>query len=90
MKSKIDLEKDVTPLSDFRQKTKKYLSRLKDGDHALILTQNGHSAAVVLSPAHFQALEYEREFFKAIATGERDLAEGRTVAHEELFKKLLK
>lgn len=88
MNTKLDVEKGIIPLSRFRQESKDYLKRIRTTHEPLILTQNGESAAVVLSPQDYQRLTYERDLFHAIAEGEKDLAEGRTISHEELFKDL--
>lgn len=89
MAPKFNLDEGVVPLSDFRQKTRKYLHRLQDSGEMMILTQNGQSAAVVMSPESYQRLEYERDFFRAIAAGERDAAAGKTIDHDDLFAELL-
>ncbi len=88
MNTKLDIEKGIIPLSQFRQESKDFLNRIRKTHEPLILTQNGESAAVVLSPQDYQRLIYERDLFRAIAEGEKDLAEGRTISHEELFKEL--
>lgn len=90
MPPKFDIDKGVVPLSDFRQKTRRYLHQLQDGGEMLVLTQNGQSAAVVLSPESYKRLEYEREFFRAVAAGERDALAGHTIAHDTLFAEFSK
>lgn len=62
---------------------------MKASQEVLVLTQNGESAAVVLTPQSYQRLEYERALFMAIAQGEKDIAEGKTVSHKDLFDELL-
>lgn len=89
MSTKIDLEKGVIPLSTFRQQSKKYLAHLKKSHDVLVLTQNGQSTAVVLSPQDYQRIEYERDLFRAIAEGEKDAAVGHLIAHDDLFAELL-
>ena len=89
MSTKLNIERGIVPLSRFRQESKNYLKRIRVTHEPLILTQNGESAAVVLTPQEYQRLTYQRELFRAIAEGEKDLVEGRTVSHEELFKDLI-
>lgn len=87
---KYDIEHGITSVSEFRQDAKSHLTKLKKSNQPLILTQNGRSAAVLLSPKDYQRLEYERDLYKAIAEGERDVSVGRVVDHDDLFRELLK
>lgn len=89
MSNQLDILEGIIPLSSFRQSSKAHLQKINKTNKALILTQNGKSAAVLLTPQAYQKLEYERELFKAIAEGEKDIEEGNTVSHEVLFKELL-
>lgn len=89
MSTKLDLDKGIIPLSKFRQLSKAYLKQIHETQNALVLTQNGQSTAILLTPSAYQKLEYERALFRAIAEGEKDAAEGRTVDHDQLFSELL-
>jgi len=89
MKTLFDFSKSIIPLSKFRQSAKDYLKELKNTHQPLVLTQNGHSAAIVLSPEEYKKIKYEQEFFKAIAMGERDVEEGNLVNHDKFFEDLL-
>jgi len=86
MKSLFRFKDFIIPLSKFRQSAKDYLAKLNEQDQPLVLTQNGHSAAIVLSPESFEKLQYEKELFRAIAEGERDLAQGKVTEHEKFFR----
>lgn len=89
MKTLFDFSKSIIPLSKFRQSAKDYLKQLKNAHQPLVLTQNGHSAAIVLSPEDYKKIKYEQEFYKAIAMGERDLEEGNVIDHDKFFEDLL-
>lgn len=89
MRSSINLKRGIVPLSKFRQASKKYLAAIGQSHEAIVLTQNGLSAAVVLTPQDYERLQYERDLFQAIAQGEEDLAKGKTVCHRDVFDELL-
>ena len=89
MSTQFDITNGIIPLSKFRQSSKSYLKKMQEGESALVLTQNGKSAAVVLTPQAYERMEYERELFRAIAEGEKNIEEGKTIPHNALFKKLL-
>lgn len=89
MRSFYNLLNNIIPLSEFRQSTKKFITKLQSSHQPLVLTQNGKSAAVLLSPQDYEQLNYENELFRAIAEGEKNIAENKTIDHEILFKDLL-
>ena len=82
------LAEDIIPLSEFKKKTASYLQEIRTKGRTVVLTQNGHSAAVILSPESYERLQYEKELFAAIAKGERELEEGKGIPHEKVFKQL--
>ena len=84
-----NLAEDIISVSDFRKKTSSYLKDIHEKDRCVVLTQNGHSAAVVMSPETFEKMRYERELFAAVAQGEKEISEGKGIAHAEVFKDIL-
>lgn len=87
---KPNLAEDIISVSDFRNRTSSYLKELRSGRGLVVLTQNGHSAAVVLSPEAFERVQYERDLFAAIARGEEQIDKGRGISHEKVFKNLFR
>lgn len=87
---KHNLAEDIIPVSEFKKNAATYLDQVKNKNRSMILTQNGHSAAVVISPQEFQKIQYERDLFASIAKGEKDIEEGKFVTHENLFEELYK
>ena len=87
---KPNLAEDIISVSDFRKKTSSYLEEIRTKNRTVVLTQNGHSAAVVLSPEEFEKVRYERDFFAAIAKGEKEIEQGKGIPHEEVFKVLFR
>ncbi len=87
---KTNLAEDIIPVSEFRQKTSSYLKDIHDKGRTMVLTQNGHSAAVVMSPETFEQLQYERNLFASIARGEKDAEEGKVTPHAQAIKDLRK
>ena len=54
-----------------------------------MLTQHGRSAAVLLGVADYEALVEEIEVLRDIHVSERELAEGKGIAHEVVAAELL-
>lgn len=82
---KPNLANDIIPVSEFRKKTSLYLQSIRSKGRTIVLTQNGNSAAVVLSPEVYEKIQYERDLFAAIAKGEKEIQEGKGIPHEKVF-----
>ena len=87
---KPNLSEDIIPVSEFRKKTSAYLKEIRTKQRTVVLTQNGHSAAVVLSPEAYEQVQYERDLFAAIARGEKEIERGEGIPHEQVFRKLFR
>lgn len=85
-----DLAEDIISVSDFRKNTSSYLREIRSKDRCVVLTQNGHSVAIVMSPETFEKMRYERELFAAIAQGENEISDGKGISHAEVFQDILK
>lgn len=83
-----NLAKDIIPVSEFRKNTASYLKDIHLKGRTVVLTQNGHSAAVVIDPETFERMRYERDLLAAIAQGEKEIASGKGIPHEKVFKDL--
>jgi prevent-host-death family protein len=66
----------MVPITDLRQDAAAVLRRLKGSDEAVVITQRGRAAAVLLSPESYEKGRQERELLRRIARGEKDIAEG--------------
>lgn len=90
MKSCINIQDGILPLSKFRQDAKSILKKLQATHEPMVLTQNGLSAAVVMAPEDYDRFRYQLEFYRAVAQGESDLLQGRVTPHDKVFEDLLK
>ena len=83
----IKVADDVKPLSDLKTKAGDIVRQAEETGRPVIITKHGRSVAVVLSVEaydEYQMLAARAEMQRAIAEAERDVAEGRTVAHDEV------
>ncbi len=77
----VDVAEGIVPLGQFKTQASRYLRHLREGSTPLVVTQNGRPAAVLLSPAAYQALREREAELEAVATGLADAEAGRIVAH---------
>jgi len=86
----INLENDIKPLSEFRANTAKFIKQIKETKRPLILTQHGKSTAVLLDVAAYQALIEKLELLQEIQIGEKQIADGQYLTHDQVKQKYRK
>ncbi len=82
------VSQDIVPLSQFKTHASSILERLKKSNHAVIITQNGKAAAVVVTPEEFDRLREEDRFRQAVQRGLEDERAGRLVPHKEVRRRM--
>jgi len=87
--ARLKLDEDIKPLSEFRSNAAALLQRLRETKRPLVLTQRGHSAAVVVDVAEYERLVDELELLRDVRLAEEQLARGEGVPHEEAKRRLL-
>ena len=74
---------DIRPVSEFRANAAALIERIRESGRPLILTQRGHSAAVVLDVAAFQEMLEEIELLRDVRTAEKQIRAGKGVSNRE-------
>ncbi len=77
----------IISVSDFKARTSEYLQYLRE-QGPIVLTQNGKSAGVLLSPQAHDRLHSEIKELAAIARGLADGNAGRSISTDELKRRL--
>ena len=93
MNPKIDITKDIQPLTTFRNNSVKMMQRLKKTRRPIILTVNGKPEAVVQSAAEYQRLlnlAAEVDVNEGIRQGLEDLRQGKGRPAREFFEEMRK
>ena len=80
----VRVSKDIVPVSDLKAHAAEWLKRVADSDQAVVITQNGKAAGVLLSPAEFDRLTESARFIAAVREGLEDADAGRVHAHSEV------
>lgn len=76
------LNEDIRSLSDFQENAETLLEEIHSNRKALVLTQEGHNAVVVVDMAEYESLLEELETLRDIHLAEQQLAAGEGVPHE--------
>lgn len=86
---RLRLNQDITPLSDFRAKLTSCIEQVKNSKRPMVITQRGHSAAVVLDVEAYDDLIEELETLREIHQASLQLEAGEGVAHDRARRQLL-
>jgi len=81
--SKLDLEQDIQPLSEFRKHAAEYIERIKNDKRPLIITQHGKSAAVLLDVNSYQKMLYNYNLNEELIEAERQISRDETLTHQD-------
>lgn len=81
--NRIHLGQDIRPLSEFRANAAALIKQLQTTRRPLVLTQRGHSAAVVLDVQEYERLLEEVELLRDVHAAEQELEAGGGLPHEE-------
>ena len=79
-----NLQEDIRPVTEFRAHAAEMIERVQRTKRALVLTQRGHSAAVVIDVGEYERLVEELEVLRDVHTAEGQLARGEGVPHDQV------
>jgi prevent-host-death family protein len=72
----ISISNDIIPVGEFKSKLAFYLNEIQEKGNALVITQNGKPAGVLLSPGEFDMLQDTKRFVESVARGLSDSETG--------------
>ena len=83
MGKRVNLNTDIKPVSEFRANAAELIEQLKSTRRPLVLTQRGHSAAVVLDVAEYERMVEEIELLSDVRTAIQEIDAGRAVSNRD-------
>lgn len=86
---RIQLDKDVQPLSEFRANVASFIEKVRTTKRPLVITQHGKSAAVMLAVSEYEALLEKIELLTDIQAAESQIERGEGIEHDEARKRVL-
>ena len=78
----------LTPVSEARAMLPKLLNDIHRTKRHYLLTRNGRTAAVLMSPEEYESLEVlaDTDLVKSLIRAEEDVKRGRLVRHQDVFR----
>ncbi len=82
------VSEDIVPVSQFKTEAAEWLKRCTATGQAVVITQNGKPAGVLISPSVFDELTERKRFVAAVEEGLRDSEAGRLTDHKSVVSEL--
>ncbi|HEX7149977.1 MAG TPA: type II toxin-antitoxin system Phd/YefM family antitoxin [Thermoanaerobaculia bacterium] len=83
MRPRLKLDRDIKPVSEFRANAAELIEHVKSSGRPLVLTQRGHSAAVVLDVVEYERMIEEIELLTDVRTATEQIEAGQGVSNRE-------
>lgn len=83
-----NLATDVVPLAVFRAHAAETLKRIRTERRPTVLTQRGHSVAVILSPEDYESMAAEGEVVRRILRGLQAADRGDLVDDDDAWREV--
>lgn len=84
--SSFSVAEDIIPIAQFKSHASEWIRKLAEGKEAVVITNNGRAAGVLLSPSEYDRLTYTERFLTSIREGFDDIEAGRVFSTDELLK----
>jgi antitoxin YefM len=81
MRRRPKLHTDIKPVSEFRANAAELIEHVKSSGRPLVLTQRGHSAAVLLDVAEYERMIEEIELLSDVRTAVEQIDSGQAVSN---------
>ena len=78
------LAENARPLTEVRRHTSEIFEEVRTTHQALLITEHGRSAGVIMDPESFDLMTRRLEVLEEIAMGEADIAAGNHIGWKEL------
>jgi antitoxin YefM len=85
---RIELDKDVKPISEFRANATKLIEQVNKTKRPLVITQHGKSSAVLLDVKEYEALLDRIELLTDLAEAEEDIKNKRVYSNDKIREML--
>jgi antitoxin YefM len=85
---RVRLDTDIRPVSEFRANAAELIEQVRTSGRPLVLTQRGHSAAVVLDVADYQQMIDENELLRDVRTAVEQIEAGKGVSNRDAKSEL--
>ncbi len=86
---RIQLDKDIKPLSEFRSKVTTFMEQVHKTKRPLLITQNGKSSAVLMDVSEYESIIDKLELLQDIQIAKSQIEKGKGIEHSEAKKMII-
>jgi prevent-host-death family protein len=86
----LNVTEDIYPLGEFRTHASEVIKKLRESQRAVVITQHGKPAAVLITPQAFDRFRERERFVESVERGLADAAAGRMIGDDEMGRLLKK
>lgn len=90
MRRDLKVDTDIKPVSAFRANAAEMIEHVRSTGRPLVLTQRGHSAAVVMDVVAYEAMREEIEILSDIRISMKQIDEGQGISNRKAKAELLR
>lgn len=83
MRRRLKLDTDIRPVSEFRANAAELIEHVKKSRRPLVLTQRGHSSAVVLDVAEYERMVEEIDLLSDVRTAVQQVDAGQALSNRD-------
>ncbi|UZK03032.1 type II toxin-antitoxin system Phd/YefM family antitoxin [Venatoribacter cucullus] len=87
--SRVHLDEDIRPLSEFRAGIASFVKQIHDTRRPMVLTQRGRRVAVLVDVQEYERMKDRLELLEEIYKAEEQIASGAGVAHQDTKARIL-
>lgn len=86
--------KNIIPITDLQRQAGQIIAGLSESDEPIVITQRGRASAIIISAERYSEIEMdlkrldELELLEMIELSRQEKAEGKTISHDEVKKRL--
>jgi len=85
---RVQLDKDIQPLSEFRANAASMIEKIKKEHRPLVITQHGKSSAVLLDVSDYEQMIDTIELLQEINQARQEIEDGKGLEHKEVMSSL--
>ena len=83
MRRRVKLNTDIKPVSEFRANAAELIEQVRNSRRPLVLTQRGHSAAVVLDVSEYERMVEEIDLLSDVRTALQQIDAGQAISNRD-------
>ena len=83
MTRRVKLNTDIRPVSEFRANAAELIEHVRSSRRPLVLTQRGHSAAVLLDVGEYERMVEEIDLLSDVRTAIQQIDAGQAVSNRD-------